>query len=90
MLYEYDNSDFQLGFMQEGDRAFKDKPGFLMWDIPLFHIGARQLRSNTKFSGQTIRFSVNKVVNLFLAVPDNDPSIIIPEGFEVRLLFSTK
>jgi len=40
MLNEYSSSDFTLGFIQQGDKAFKDKITFLMYDVPLAHRGA--------------------------------------------------
>lgn len=36
-----------------------------------------------------MKFTTNAVVNIYLAFPDNDPSIIVPPEFEVIYLSST-
>ena len=48
-IYDYKPEDFKLEFLIEGDKAFKDKDNFILYDIPVHHKGAFMLRADFLF-----------------------------------------
>lgn len=79
MLFDALIEYYKLGYLTPLVLAYKDRENYVIDDIPLDLLGARTLKTNLLYQIDTINFTVNKQVNIFIAIPDTKYSFLDDE-----------